>query len=267
MATCCSGSRAARRTSSRTDSPGGSTPATNWCSICTCSPPASPRKCGLPSGCTSPTSRRRDSRWWSNWRTMTALDIPAGARDFTVSDDFQLPMDVDVLAVYPHAHYLGKAAGSLGHAARRLEEMAGPHSRLGPQLAGRLLLPRTAVPAQGFGDPHALPLRQFGGQRAQSQPSAAAGARRQPGHRRDGSSLAAGTAARRGRPAPRAAGSRDAPSPGKEPQRFRGAHEPGRDRALAPESAGGGDASCARRRGSSRIGPRCTTCSAWRWRR
>jgi hypothetical protein len=25
-----------------------------------------------------------------------------------VSDDFKLPMDADVLAVYPHAHYLGK---------------------------------------------------------------------------------------------------------------------------------------------------------------
>lgn len=37
-----------------------------------------------------------------------ALDIPAGDPDFQVSDDFQLPVDVDVLAVYPHAHYLGK---------------------------------------------------------------------------------------------------------------------------------------------------------------
>jgi len=37
-----------------------------------------------------------------------ALDIPAGARDFAISDDFRLPMAVDVLAVYPHAHYLGK---------------------------------------------------------------------------------------------------------------------------------------------------------------
>ena len=37
-----------------------------------------------------------------------ALDIPAGAKDFVVSDDFTLPMDADVLAVYPHAHYLGK---------------------------------------------------------------------------------------------------------------------------------------------------------------
>jgi len=37
-----------------------------------------------------------------------ALDIPPGRADFVVGDDFRLPMDVDVLAVYPHAHYLGK---------------------------------------------------------------------------------------------------------------------------------------------------------------
>ncbi|HLY15982.1 MAG TPA: tetratricopeptide repeat protein [Bryobacteraceae bacterium] len=37
-----------------------------------------------------------------------ALDIPAGDRDFQVSDDFIVPMDMDVLAVYPHAHYLGR---------------------------------------------------------------------------------------------------------------------------------------------------------------
>ena len=35
------------------------------------------------------------------------LDIPAGAPDFTVADRFRLPMDADILAVYPHAHYLG----------------------------------------------------------------------------------------------------------------------------------------------------------------
>jgi Flp pilus assembly protein TadD len=36
------------------------------------------------------------------------LDIPPGAKDFLVSDDFTLPVDVDLLAIYPHAHYLGK---------------------------------------------------------------------------------------------------------------------------------------------------------------
>jgi tetratricopeptide (TPR) repeat protein len=36
------------------------------------------------------------------------LDIPAGDKHFAVTDEFTLPVDVDVLAIYPHAHYLGK---------------------------------------------------------------------------------------------------------------------------------------------------------------
>jgi Tfp pilus assembly protein PilF len=36
------------------------------------------------------------------------LDIPAGQGDFPVTDEFTLPVDVDLLAIYPHAHYLGK---------------------------------------------------------------------------------------------------------------------------------------------------------------
>jgi tetratricopeptide (TPR) repeat protein/mono/diheme cytochrome c family protein len=35
-----------------------------------------------------------------------ALDIPAGDKDFVVSDEFRCPIDLQVLAVYPHAHYL-----------------------------------------------------------------------------------------------------------------------------------------------------------------
>lgn len=37
-----------------------------------------------------------------------ALDIPAGDPAFVVEDQLTLPVDVDVLGVYPHAHYLGK---------------------------------------------------------------------------------------------------------------------------------------------------------------
>ncbi|RPJ53384.1 MAG: tetratricopeptide repeat protein [Acidobacteria bacterium] len=37
-----------------------------------------------------------------------ALDIPPGEKDFVVSDEYRLPVDVEVLGVYPHAHYLGK---------------------------------------------------------------------------------------------------------------------------------------------------------------
>ena len=37
-----------------------------------------------------------------------ALNIPPGKSDFVVTDSLTLPVDVDVLGVYPHAHYLGK---------------------------------------------------------------------------------------------------------------------------------------------------------------
>jgi hypothetical protein len=35
------------------------------------------------------------------------LDIPAGAKDFIVTDEFTVPEDVQLLAIYPHAHYVG----------------------------------------------------------------------------------------------------------------------------------------------------------------
>lgn len=37
-----------------------------------------------------------------------ALDIPAGDSNFVVSDELRLPVAVDLLGVYPHAHYLGR---------------------------------------------------------------------------------------------------------------------------------------------------------------
>jgi len=35
-----------------------------------------------------------------------ALDIPAGDSNFLASDEFTLPEEVQLLAIYPHAHYL-----------------------------------------------------------------------------------------------------------------------------------------------------------------
>src|SRR5260370_9363070 len=37
-----------------------------------------------------------------------ALNIPAGQAAFVVDDALKLPVAVDVLGIYPHAHYLGK---------------------------------------------------------------------------------------------------------------------------------------------------------------
>ena len=36
------------------------------------------------------------------------IDIPADSRDYEVIDRFTLPVDVQALGIYPHAHYLGK---------------------------------------------------------------------------------------------------------------------------------------------------------------
>jgi tetratricopeptide (TPR) repeat protein len=38
----------------------------------------------------------------------TTIDIPAGEKSYTISDTYTLPVDVDALSVYPHAHYLAK---------------------------------------------------------------------------------------------------------------------------------------------------------------
>ena len=36
------------------------------------------------------------------------LDIPAGAKDYTIEDKYVLPVDVELLGILPHAHYLAK---------------------------------------------------------------------------------------------------------------------------------------------------------------
>jgi tetratricopeptide (TPR) repeat protein/mono/diheme cytochrome c family protein len=36
------------------------------------------------------------------------LDIPAGEADHVVTDSYVLPVDVEALSIYPHAHYLGR---------------------------------------------------------------------------------------------------------------------------------------------------------------
>jgi tetratricopeptide (TPR) repeat protein len=36
------------------------------------------------------------------------IDIPAGEREYVIRDTYRLPIDVRLLAIYPHAHYLGR---------------------------------------------------------------------------------------------------------------------------------------------------------------
>jgi tetratricopeptide (TPR) repeat protein len=42
------------------------------------------------------------------WLNSYAMDIPPGKKDFVLEQSYRLPADADVLAVLPHAHYLGK---------------------------------------------------------------------------------------------------------------------------------------------------------------
>ena len=37
-----------------------------------------------------------------------SIDIPAGTRDYSVTDSYVLPVDVEVLSVQPHAHNLAR---------------------------------------------------------------------------------------------------------------------------------------------------------------
>jgi tetratricopeptide (TPR) repeat protein/mono/diheme cytochrome c family protein len=37
-----------------------------------------------------------------------AIDIPAGAANYVVEDSYVLPVDVDAISIYPHAHYVAK---------------------------------------------------------------------------------------------------------------------------------------------------------------
>jgi mono/diheme cytochrome c family protein len=40
--------------------------------------------------------------------TSVKMDIPPGVPDFSVEDSYELPVDLEVIAILPHAHYVGK---------------------------------------------------------------------------------------------------------------------------------------------------------------
>jgi hypothetical protein len=40
--------------------------------------------------------------------TSTCIDIPPGATNYLVHDDYRLPIDINLIAVLPHAHYLAR---------------------------------------------------------------------------------------------------------------------------------------------------------------
>ena len=79
-----------------------------------------------------PVARRRPS-CGSGGRTSTSL--PA-TRDYRVTDAYVLPVDAEIRAIQPHAHYRARSVTRMGGAAGRRAPAADRHPPLGLQLAG-----------------------------------------------------------------------------------------------------------------------------------
>ena len=127
----------------------------------------SARPCSRASASTSATRRRRGARSISRSDRKTSTFRPDD-REYAIEDRYTLPVDVDVLSVYPHAHYL----------AREMKAQATlPDGRVTPLIwirnwdfhwqddyryATPIHLPR------GDGRHHAVHVRQFRREQAQS---------------------------------------------------------------------------------------------------
>jgi Flp pilus assembly protein TadD len=113
-----------------------------------------------------------------------ALDIPPGARDFVVEDALKLPVDVQLLGIYPHAHYLGKRleAWAILPGGRREALITVPEWDIDRQSVYRyrepMLLPAGTVvhmhyvydnSAENVHNPHSPPVRVVAGNRSEDE--------------------------------------------------------------------------------------------------
>ncbi len=191
-----------------------------------------------------------------------ALDIPPGAREFVVSDQLELPVDVTVLAVYPHAHYVAREVRAI---ARRPDGTESWLMHIDDwnldwqavyELATPLALPRGSVLSMRWSYDNS------DGQRAEPERAAQAGDGGQPRVRRDVAFLAAGAAEAPGGPRA-AAGGADARAPAQVSGRLPRQRESRDAAAVRGPAARGCRATCAPRSTHVRIMPRPAT----RWRR
>ena len=127
------------------------------------------------------------------------LDIPPGEKNFVVTDEFTMPVDVELLAIYPHAHYLGKDLEAFATFPDGTTEIPDSYSGLGSELAGSLRLCVAGGAAGGNGRVDAVSLRQLRRKHPQSEHPAEASGRRKSRQRRNGAPVAAGVAAERAR--------------------------------------------------------------------
>ena len=190
---------AGRAAAARRISRGASRRTPTSSSSCTCSRAARPEQVspsiGLYFGDTAPTRTPAMLRLGRQ-----DIDIPAGDAHYVVTDSYTLPVDVEVEAVQPHAHY--RARDVRGEATlpdgstKRLIDIADWDFRW--QHVYRFVTPLQL--AEGHDGVDALHLRQLAGQRAQSAAAAGARALGPAIGGGDGRPVAAGAAARRPRP-------------------------------------------------------------------
>jgi tetratricopeptide (TPR) repeat protein len=120
------------------------------------------------------------------------LDIPAGDSNFLVTDQFTLPEDVQLLAIYPHAHYLCRDMLALARFSDGSEKalIHIPHWNLNWQAVFRLAqpepLPRGTTivmryrydnSGDNISNPNNPPQRVRGGNRAVDEAGSAGGTR------------------------------------------------------------------------------------------
>ena len=117
------GRRASRRRRRSRGRPGGSMPAPTWSCSCTCSRRASRSGCSRASRSGSPTSPPTVPRMTLRIGDLP-IDIAPGAT-FTMRDQLvTLPVAVDVLALFPHLHYLGRTVRVRARPARAAAQRA-----------------------------------------------------------------------------------------------------------------------------------------------
>ena len=77
------------------------------------------------------------------------IDIAPGDAAYTINDSYVLPVDVELYAVQPHAHYRARDVRGDRDASGRHDAIADSHRRMGLPLAARLSLRAAAVLPNG----------------------------------------------------------------------------------------------------------------------
>ena len=146
------------------------------------------------SRCSSPTRRRRQTPLTRQDGIEGSSTFRPGSATTSSRTRTSCRCRVDLLSVYPHAHYLGEEMLVIGDAAGRRREDAAAHQAVELPLAAGLSLRHADRAAARHDADDAVHVRQLGAERGEPASSAGAGAVGPAIDRRDGRARAAGAA-------------------------------------------------------------------------